>query len=185
MIAFSSCEKEYSPKPKGYNRLALPPHEYQMSSDTMPYRFEYSKHARLRPDSSWNAERFWVELHYPDLIADIHVTYKDVDNNQKLLKEYLGDAYELTSRHQIKAYAINEFINETEKGKTAVLAELEGEVPSAFQFFCTDSTENFLRGALYFRTATENDSLAPAIEYVKKDIVHMLNTLEWADEFSD
>jgi len=59
---------------------------------------------------------------------------------------------------------------------------LSGEVPSQFQFHITDSTQHFLRGALYFRTATKNDSLAPVIEYVKKDIVHLLNTLTWNDK---
>jgi hypothetical protein len=39
-----------------------------------------------------------------------------------------------------------------------------------------------LRGALYFRTATANDSLAPVIEYIKADMIHLLNTLEWEAE---
>jgi gliding motility-associated lipoprotein GldD len=58
--------------------------------------------------------------------------------------------------------------------------ELTGEVPSHFQFFVTDSTQHFLRGALYFPSVQE-DSLSPVIEYVKKDIIHMLNTLEWKE----
>jgi gliding motility-associated lipoprotein GldD len=60
-----------------------------------------------------------------------------------------------------------------------VIAELEGEVPSQFQFTVTDSTKNFMRGALYFNTKVANDSLLPAIDYMKKDIMHMINTLEW------
>jgi hypothetical protein len=43
----------------------------------------------------------------------------------------------------------------------------------------TDSTRNFLRAALYFNTRIANDSLAPAIEYMKKDVMHLVNTLEW------
>ena len=61
------------------------------------------------------------------------------------------------------------------------LGGLQGEVPSQFQFFSTDSVHHFIRGALYFNTATKNDSLAPSIEFVKMDIIHMLNTLEWRD----
>ena len=80
---------------------------------------------------------------------------------------------------EIKAYAIEESVVRTPMGKTAVIAELEGEVPSQFQFFITDSTDNFIRGALYFRTSTKNDSLAPAIEYMKIDAMHLINTLEW------
>jgi gliding motility-associated lipoprotein GldD len=91
----------------------------------------------------------------------------------------MDDAYTLTAKHQIKASGINEIITRTESGLTAVIAELEGEVPSQFQFTITDSTSNFLRGALYFNTQVHNDSLAPAIEYMKKDIMHMIHTFEW------
>jgi hypothetical protein len=36
-----------------------------------------------------------------------------------------------------------------------------------------------MRGALYFDTKVNNDSLRPAIEYVKKDMIHMINTFGW------
>jgi gliding motility-associated lipoprotein GldD len=61
----------------------------------------------------------------------------------------------------------------------AVIAEIDGEVPSQFQFTMTDSSRNFLRGALYFNVKVQNDSLRPAIEYVKKDVIHLINTLDW------
>ena len=178
----AGCERDYLPKPLGYNRLELPDHSYQTLPDTFPYRFEYSQHARLLDDSSRLSERFWIQIYYPQLKSNVHITYKPVLNNKKLLKEFLDDAYTLTAKHQIKAYAINEVITKTAVGQTAVIAELEGEVPSQFQFTITDSTKNFLRGALYFNTKVQNDSLAPAIEYMKKDIMHMINTFEWRNK---
>jgi gliding motility-associated lipoprotein GldD len=178
VLLFSGCQPDYFPKPLGYNRLILPGHEYISLPDSMPYSFEYSKHARLLPDTSRIRENFWVEIYYPDIESNIHITYKEI-TSQKLLKEFLDDAYTLTSKHQIKAYAINEVISLTPDGKTAVIAELEGEVPSQFQFTITDSTRNFMRGALYFNTKVANDSLAPAIEYMKLDMMHLINTLEW------
>ena len=130
-------------------------------------------------DTSWVSEKHWVEIYYPELKATIHVTYKKINRSEKLLREYLQDAYVLTSKHQIKAYSIDEMIIKTPSGKTAVVAELEGEVPSQFQFTMTDSTQNFLRGAVYFNVKVKNDSLQPAIEYVKKDAMHLINTLSW------
>jgi gliding motility-associated lipoprotein GldD len=62
------------------------------------------------------------------------------------------------------------------------VAELSGEVPTQFQFYVTDSTHHFLRGALYFNTAVKNDSLAPIIEYIKSDMMHLINTLEFKQE---
>lgn len=174
-----SCGRSYQPKPKGYNRLVLPDHEYRISPDTLPYRFEYSTHAKFSRDTSWIRERHWVEIYYPELQATIHVTYKEVNHSEKLLKEYLQDAYVLTAKHQIKAYAIDETIVKTPSGKTAIIAELEGEVPSQFQFTLTDSISNFLRGAVYFNVKVQNDSLQPAIEYLKRDAMQLINTLEW------
>lgn len=177
-LCLMACQPDYLPKPLGYNRLVLPEHEYQSLPDTLPYSFEYSRHATLLADTSRIREKSWIEIYYPGIKSNIHITYK-VIQNQKLLKEFMDDSYTLTSKHQIKAYAINEVITKTPSGKTAVIAELEGEVPSQFQFTITDSTRNFMRGALYFNTQVANDSLAPAIEYMKRDIMQIINTLEW------
>ena len=174
-----SCEQSYLPKPLGYNRLPLPPQAYRLSPDSLPYTFEYSKHALFLDDTTSISERYWVEIYYPLLKSNVHITYKNVGNNKKLLEEFMNDAYTLTAKHRIKAYAIDEVITRTPSGKTAVIAELQGEVPSQMQFTVTDSVSNFLRGALYFETKVNNDSLAPAIEYMKKDIMHLINTLEW------
>jgi gliding motility-associated lipoprotein GldD len=178
LVSFTSCHQDYLPKPLGYNRLILPAHAYQQLPDSLPYRFEYSEHSTLLRDTSRIRERFWIEIYYPAIKSNIHITYKAIQNS-KVLKEYFDDSYTLTAKHQIKAYAINEVITKTPTGKTAVIAELEGDVPSQFQFTVTDSTKNFLRGALYFNTKVANDSLAPAIEYMKVDMMHLINTLEW------
>jgi gliding motility-associated lipoprotein GldD len=181
VVFVMACRRDYLPKPLGYNRLVLPTHEYIALPDSLPYSFEYSAHARLLADTSRIRESFWVEIYYPDLKSNIHITYKTIPN-QQLLKEYFDDAFTLTAKHQIKAYAINEVITTTPSGKTAVIAELEGEVPSQFQFTVTDSVHNFMRGALYFETKVANDSLLPAIQYMKDDMMHLINTLRWRRE---
>ena len=182
LLIFCSCERDYLPKPIGYNRLVLPAPAYKSLPDTFPYTFEFSQHAKLLRDTSRIHERYWIEIYYPQLKANVHITYKKINNSDKLLKEFLNDTYTLTAKHQIKAYAIDEAIVKTKSGKTAVVAELDGEVPSQMQFSITDSTQNFLRGALYFNTKVQNDSLKPAIEYMKKDIMHLINTFDWKEK---
>jgi gliding motility-associated lipoprotein GldD len=177
-VSFVSCKKEFQPKPLGYNRLILPESAYRLSPDTLPYQFEYSTHAKFLNDTSWVSEKHWVEVYYPELKANIHITYKRIKNFDEL-KEYFNDAFVLTSKHQIKANAIDEIVIKTPSGKTATIAELDGEVPSQFQFTITDSTRHFLRGALYFFTKVNNDSLSPAIDYVKKDAMRLVNSIEW------
>ena len=181
VFLFAACEESYTPKPKGYNRLELPPHMYTSLPDSLPYSFDISTAARILRDSSGFGERYWIDIFYPAITANIQITYKDLGQDKNFLRELVDDSYKLTAKHQIKAYSIEESVVLTPMGKTAVIAELEGEVPSQFQFFITDSTQNFLRGALYFRTSTKNDSLAPAIEYMKIDAMHMINTLKWKE----
>lgn len=176
-----SCDQDYTPKPKGYNRINLPEPSYTSLEDSYPYSFDYSSYAQILRDTSKRAEKYWIDIYYPEMSANIQLTYKPIKNNPKLLEGYLADSYKLTSKHQVKAYSIDEAILKTPNGHTAVVTELEGEVPSQFQFFITDSTQHFLRGALYFQTATKNDSLAPVIEYIKADMVHLLNTFEWKE----
>jgi len=178
VFLLASCQKDYLPKPKGYNRIELPEATYQSLPDTLPYKFEYSQHAQLFRDTSWITERYWIDLFYPKFDANVQITYKPISEKQ-LSDEYLNDSYRLTSKHNVKAYAIEEKIIVLNSGNVASVTELEGEVPSPFQFHITDSTEHFLRGALYFKLSQKNDSLRPVIDFVKEDIIHMLNTLEW------
>ncbi|MDN5204416.1 gliding motility lipoprotein GldD [Fulvivirgaceae bacterium BMA10] len=180
-VAVAGCKDHYLPKRKGYNRIDLPTQAYVQLPDSFPFSFEYSKHALLLNDTSDLAERYWANLYYKEMGATIQITYKPIEADQKRLEDYLGDSYNLTSKHQIKAYSIEESVQENPYGHTVAIQEISGEVPSQYQFFITDSTNNFLRCALYFRTATKNDSLAPIIEYVKKDIHHMINTFDWSN----
>src|SRR5689334_24328610 len=76
ILSIVSCNKSYTPKPVGYNRLELPDTSYRALPDSLPYSFEYSKYARLLDDSSAISERYWIEIYYPQLRANVHITYK-------------------------------------------------------------------------------------------------------------
>ena len=180
-LCLMSCRPEYLPKPRGYHRIILPPASYQPLPDSFPYFFEYSKHAKILDDTSWIAERYWISIHYPEMKASIQITYKPIDNDT-VLYEYLSDSYLLTSKHNIKAYSIEEKILKLKEDKYASFTELYGEVPTQIQFHISDSNQHFLRGALYFNTSTKNDSLAPVINYLKNDIIYLLNSLSWKND---
>lgn len=178
-LAACSSGPDYTPKPKGYNRIDLPPHEFRALPPGRPYTFDYSRAAKVLRDSSYLAQPDWVNIYYPALHANVQITYTNIVRNKQLYNKMMEDARKLTAKHQIKATSIEERILKTPTGLRASVFELEGEVPSQFQFYTTDSTRHFFRAALYFRTATANDSLAPVIEYVKYDMIRMLNTLRY------
>jgi len=179
LLCFSCSENNFNPKPKGYNRIDLPKPTYKILNEAHPYTFEYSSQAVVLKDTFARAEKDWIFVYYPQFKATIEITYKDLKLKPKAFQELVNDSYKMASKHQVKAESIEETVITTPKNYTATLFRLTGQVPSQFQFFVSDSTSNFFRGALYFRTATQNDSLAPVIEYVKKDMLHMVNSLEW------
>lgn len=182
---FKNNSDGYVPKPKGYHRIELPPHEYTSFPNTgefkdYPYDFEYSKHSKIVPDTSFMTQPYWLELQYPGLDASIDISYKPVPNMDSLMG-YINTSSKLTFKHNFRATSIEEYRTRTDNGDLAVLFELEGEIPSQFQFFVTDSADHFFRGALYFPTSVKNDSLAPIIQYVKEDMLHLLRSVKWRE----
>ncbi len=180
LFCFTSCkEKEYVPKMRGYHQIELPEHQYKKLKSNHPYEFDCSVHATIEDDTSGLYEPHWININYKDFGATIQLTYKDLNNNKLRYAEMVDDAIKLANKHQVKAYSIEEMQVKSPEGKTFFVYELSGDVPSQFQFYATDTSKHFLRGALYFNTATRNDSLAPVIEYIKIDVIQALNTLKW------
>ena len=183
-LLLSNCRQkndssDFVPKPKGYNRIDLPVAQYQQMTENHPFNFEYSTQAILKPDTVRWAEPHWMYVYYPVYKAMIQLTYKDLGGDKNKLSKLIDDAHKLAAKHNQKAYSIQDLVLKTPSGKTAMLMELDGEVPTYLQFYTTDSTKHYLRGALYFDTSLKSDSLAPVIDYLKKDVIKLLNTLEW------
>ena len=179
LISCSKSEESYTPKPKGYNRIILPTSSYQNLGNEHPYTFEYSKNAVIQKDTFAMAEKHWIIVYYPMLNARIQLTYKPLQGDLNKLQNLIFDAYKLADKHQVKAYSQEEKIVQLQSGKKAVVIEIEGEVPSHYQFYITDTTQNYLRGAVYLMHATKNDSLRPVVDYMKGECRHLLETLQW------
>lgn len=173
-----SCKKEYVPKPRGYFRISFPEKAYiKIDSAALPYQFEIPVYSKLVADHERLAEPYWMNLKIPRNKAELHLSYKTVDNNLMKLTE---DSRTLAYKHSIKADAINEriFVN-PEKKVYGTIYLIEGNTASPLQFYLTDSTKHFLRGALYIREVPNIDSIRPVIEFLTPDIIHLIETTEW------
>ncbi len=172
----ASCGQSYTPKPYGYFRVYLPAHEYVQMDNDMPFRFEYSKAATINKRSQPH-EKYWFDLQYPQFNASVHVSYKSIDGNFRELTE---DARRFVYKHSIKADNIGESVfNNENKNVHGILYEHKGNPASYLQFTLTDSTRHFLRGALYFDNVPNKDSIAPVADYIRKDIVRLMESFEW------
>ncbi len=123
------------------------------------------------------AEKCWFNIYYTPFNATLHLSYKDVDNKNNLNK-LLEDARTLVYKHTIKADEIYETLIGN-KYLNGMLYELSGNTATNFQFYVTDSSRHYLRGSLYFNERTRIDSIQPALDFLKADIMHMLETLRW------
>ena len=179
VLCLVSCTgNDYIPKPKAYIRIDLPANQYRSFDTLFPYKFEYSILSNIYQDKAPGSEPYWINLYYPHFNAVIHLSYKKVSKN---ISSYFEDSREFAMKHIPKADAINEKTIYNKEDKIyGLIYDIKGaEVASPYQFFVTDSTKNFLRGSLYFNMLPNNDSLAPIIEYIQKDIDHIITTLRW------
>ncbi|MDF1548392.1 MAG: gliding motility lipoprotein GldD [Bacteroidales bacterium] len=177
LLLIVSCSDTYTPKPRGYFRIEFPDKEYVDYNGNEPYTFKIPKYSYMKKDSSEFAEEWWNNLVFPTLKGKLHLSYKRLNNN---LNNFVEDSRMLAYKHTIKADAIEEqvFINNHKK-VYGILYEIKGNAASPFQFFATDSTQHFLRGSLYFNVYPNKDSLAPVFDFIKKDILVLIESIEW------
>ena len=174
-LFYISCKDDVLPKPKAQLRLEYRTPEYSNTESDCPYQFEFSSDAIPIIN-----QKCWMNIEYTRLNASINLTYRPIDNN---LKELFLESEKLTFNHAIKADGITSvpFIDES-KQKYGAIYEVTGNAASPIQFHITDSTDNFITGAVYFNVQPNYDSIVPAIKYLQKDIIHLMETLEWKQQ---
>ena len=182
-----SCTKVSTPKPYGYYRISVPDTAYipferfqlpttndQRPTTSYPYSFQFSKNAVVQPR---NEEPYWINIYYPAFDATIHCSYKPVRHN---LRELTNDALDFVYRNASFANSIPEReYTHPEANVYGVLFDLEGNTASSCQFFVTDSVHHFFRASVYCNCTPNADSLAPVYNYLRTDIIKMVETFEW------
>ena len=174
ILVLVSCGKDPLPKPSGELRLEYPTAAYQKWSSDCNYSFEYSKFSKLIDAEN---KPCWFYLTYPKMKAKVILTYFPINND---FRAQVTEAEKMVYKHTIRASSIDaKFFEYPEKKVYGMFYELKGQTASNIQFFVTDSTRHFVTGNLNFNTRPMPDSLAPSIDYVKKDLMHLIDTFEW------
>jgi gliding motility-associated lipoprotein GldD len=175
---FFSCDEEYIPKPRGFFRVTFPEKKYvSYNPHDCPFEFEIPAYTKVTPDSSKNALPCWLNLEFPYFNATVYLTYKEVNNDlQKLYEEHRS----MTMKHIAKASAIDEspYHNPEQKVHGSVY-KVKGAAASNMQFYLTDSVKHFLRGSLYFYSVPNPDSVAPVLNFISVDVIHIVETFQW------
>ncbi|MEP6682768.1 MAG: gliding motility lipoprotein GldD [Parafilimonas sp.] len=182
LILLLGCNSPYIPKPTGYFKIDLPQKKYQQfNQQDYPYTFEYPVYAKVVKDSTFFGDAtenpWWINIEFPQFSARIYLSYKII--GQYKLDSLLNDAFNLTNKHSVKATYIDDSLMNVSDNVHGEFFKVEGNVATANQFFLTDSTKNFLRGALYFDATPNEDSLRPINQFLVEDMKHLISTLRW------
>ena len=181
-VLLVSCNSDYLPKPRGYYKIEFPEHKYQVfDRPGYPYKFEYPVYGVVVQDSTFFEARpenpYWINIDFPRFNGKIYISYKQIGKNT--FEKLKDDAYKMTYKHTYKATSIEDSLILTPLGVGGVFFTVGGNAATGKQFFVTDSTQHFLRGALYFDTTPNEDSLAPVNQFLEQDMLHLINTFQW------
>jgi gliding motility-associated lipoprotein GldD len=197
----TSCNSTYTSKKTGYFNIDFPEKKYVLFDEpTMPYSFEYPSYAKIIRDSTYfdaNPEnQYWRNVDFTNLNAKIFLSYKIV-GGKALYKVKIGDgkykdslgvneydkmindAFNLTNKNDDVATSKKDSLFRTKNNISGLLFKLGGNAATQRQFFMTDTTKNFIRGALYFYASPNADSVKPVVDFLQKDIDHLIETFKW------
>ncbi len=203
-FALSSCNATYTSRKKGYFKVDLPERKYTIfQQEGFPYSFEYPVYANIVKDSTYfdsNPENpYWINIDFPKLGGRIFLSYKIIggkatykikqaDGSYKdssavnIFDNLVNDAFNLTNKNQAITSSIKDSVMHTANGVAGVFFRVGGNAATAKQFFLSDTSRNFIRGALYFDVTPNADSLRPVQDFLQKDIEHMINTFKWINK---
>jgi gliding motility-associated lipoprotein GldD len=182
IVAFSSCgnnedDEVFIPKPKGYPRVDFPEKTYRLYDSICPYSFEIPTYARISNDKHKGADPCWINVDFPKYNAQIHLSYKIITNN---LDTILNQSRDFVVKHQVKSTGIDETIIIKDSAQVyGLVYDISGNTASNVQFYLTDSIHHFMRGALYFNAVPNIDSEKVVVDFLRKDIIHMIQTFQW------
>lgn len=178
IITFSiSCNREYTPRPRGFYRISFPEKSYKPLGMNVPYTFRIPEYAYSEADSFNLDQPYWLTIQIPANHAQIHISYIKLNKN---LATHIENSRTLAYKHSEKASSIDEqiFVNPVKK-VYGTLYTIKGNAASPMQFYLTDSTTNFLRGALYIKEVPNADSLRPVIKFLSEDVLQLVESTEW------
>lgn len=170
-----SCEeKSYVPKPPTYLKINLPDRSYDIYKDECNFSFNKPSYFNVKSAQQNSCNK---DIILKGLDGTLHLSVIDMDTT---LGMYINHANDKVGEHKIKATAIiDTTIIRQEDRVFGTFFELQGNVASPFQFYVTDSTDRFFSGVVYFNTRPNYDSIKPTLNFVRKDLLEFMKTINW------
>ncbi len=169
-----ACTEPSSPKKKGYYRLEFPKADYVSSTDSLPFTFSQSTQAVLTWQKNKPGEYF-CDVDYPLIKARLYCTYHVI--TPRVFRNFAEESRKMAYQHTAVATGIKEKAYANDLAHVyGILYDIQGNVATPLQLALTDSTHYFFNASLYFNTVPNADSIAPSLNYIRKDIIRLMET---------
>ena|SRR6202012_3488594 len=200
-LFLASCNSPYVSKRKGYYKIDLPKRSYvKFDRPGFPYSFEYPAYANIIQDTTYfdasPENPYWINIDFPALNGRVFLSYKIIGGKAtykvkqangsykdstgiNVFDNMVNDAFNLTNKNNVISNSIKDSVIHTPNGISGIFFKVGGNAATAKQFFLSDTTSNFIRGALYFDTTPNADSLKPVEDFLQVDLDHLINTFQW------
>lgn len=185
LLLLGACKQEDAPlpKPRTYPRVDFPTKTYEAATiDACSFSFEKPSYASIIKDKFFFEEKSpdpcWFDVSFPEFNGTLHCSYYPV-RGRISFDSLVTDVFELVGKHRVKANYRDDFVIKKDNNVSGVLFNLSGPVASPLQFFLTDTTNHFFRGALYFENKVNPDSMDIVHEFIKEDINKMIESFSW------
>ena len=186
VFLFCSCENVELPKPNAYLRLDYPSPTYKKivlgpNNATIELNTASTLFTNIKSITNANSV-ISKSISYPLINAEIKLEYYNLNKSNKLNDrlKYLNDFTSIHLKKSSNSPQIQEFTNQNKKVYASII-NIKGDVTSPTQFYATDSVSNLLIGILNLKSKTKYDSVLPALDYIKTDIYHLIESVEWSD----
>jgi len=172
------------PKPHQYPRIDFPDRGYKPFTEAdCDLQFDIPVYASIEKKATYFNEKplhpCWFDVKFPSLNGTLHCSYFEITNRQ-VFDDLVGDAFDLVSKHRSKASFAKESVIEKDDVH-GLLFDIDGPVASPLLFYVTDSTDHFFLASLYFRNKVNPDSMQVIHDFVREDVINIVESFEWVD----
>jgi len=173
LLAMIACSSPSSKQKETVN-MKLPKAEYACSTDSLPFTFDLSKQAKL----TWQMNKpgeYFCNVDYPFLNARLYCTYHAITPDK--FCNFAEESRKMAYQHTAVATGITEKTYANDLSHVyGILYDIQGNVATPLQVALTDSNRYFFNASLYFNMTPNADSIAPAVKYIRKDIIRMMES---------
>lgn len=177
ILLLCSCSETNTPKPYGYKKISLKDKAlFDVEIKNCPFKFKLPKYSEIFQKKQ---NKCWFDIDIDYLDVKVYITYIKIKNKTDY-NILLEDSRNIVYKH-IKVADNIEQKNYSDSIKKIYsnLYTLDGNVASPIQFSISDKKKHFLRGGLYFNNNYSYDSLKDVRNYLKEDIVKLIESITW------